>query len=30
MESWLVRRIQEGVMVELLRGMERQHLKAAD
>jgi hypothetical protein len=30
MESWLVREMRERVMIELLRGMERQHLKAAD
>jgi hypothetical protein len=30
MEFWLVLRIQEGVMIELLRGMERRDLKAAD
>jgi len=30
MESWLGRRMRERVVIGLLRGMERQHLKAAD
>jgi hypothetical protein len=30
MESWLVRRIREQVVIGLLRGMERQRLKPAD
>jgi hypothetical protein len=30
MESWLVRVMRERVVIGLLRGMERQHLKAAD